>query len=116
MTFRAGATLARTFVIKDAAGAFIDVTGWTSEAAVRLTDRFGVPLTGTPALQATSTYDATAHSFTLDFPVSVSVNLQPTSGGLALGVNYVWDWKLTTPAGKVYVPLAGIVTVLRKAT
>lgn len=117
LTFRAGASLTRTFSITDDLGVPIDTTGWASEASVRVTDRYGVP-TGAAVLQAASTFDSTAKSYTLDFPVAVSQDLPPSSGGLPIGVQYVWDWKLTTPTvpARVYVLLAGVVTVLRKAT
>lgn len=112
--FRAGATLVRKFGIQDDLGVRVDMSAWTSDAVVRLTDKYGVPTT--VVLQATSSYDATLNEWTLDFPVAVSALLSPTHGGLPMGVAYFWDWKLTAPGGVVYVPLAGSVTVLRRGT
>lgn len=114
ITFRAGATLTRTFRIRDDLGAFVDMTGWLSDAVVRLTNRYGVPTA--VVLQSTSVYDAIERAWTVDFPVVASVPLLPSAGGLPFGVQYVWDWKLTTPAGVVYVVLQGVVTVLRRVT
>lgn len=114
IAFVAGATLRLVFGIA-VDGVRWNMTGWQSNACIRLTDARGVPLTGTPVLQSTSSYDATAQEWTLNFVASDSAALVP-SLALLPGVNYVWDWKLTSTANVVYVPLAGDVTVLRKVS
>lgn len=114
ITFTAGVTLRRVFGIV-IGGVALDMAGWDCHAVVRLTDVRGIPLTGSAVLQATTTYDATTKKWTLDFPTSVSAGLTPTIG-LPQSVNYVWDWKLVSLSNVVYVPLAGVVTVLRKVT
>lgn len=111
---RAGASLRRIWGIT-ADGVAWSMTGWQSVAAVRLTDVRGVPLSGLPMLQATSSYDITSKFWTIDFLAANSANLAP-SIALPMGVNYVWDWKLTETNGRVHVPLAGTFTILRKVS
>lgn len=114
ITFRAGATLQRTFGIA-VDGIPWDMSTWTSDAVIRLTDVRGVPLIGLPALQSTSTYNLTTKEWTLVWSATNSSALTPTIA-LPSSVYYLWDWKLTTAGGIVYVPLAGVVTVLPKVT
>ena len=113
IVFRAGASESLTFGIASGGVAW-DMTGWTSAVQVRLTDRYGAP-TSAVYLQATCTYNTGTGFWTLAFDATLSALLTP-GVALPLGVRYVWDWKLTTPAGVVYVPLAGTVTVLPKVT
>lgn len=114
IVFVAGATLLRVYGIS-VDGVPWDMTGWQSNAVIRLTDARGVPVNGSPVLQSTSTYNATTKEWTLNFAGADSAALTP-SIALSPGVNYVWDWKLTSTTSVIYVPLAGVVTVLRKVS
>ena len=104
---RAGETVERLWGISSASVPW-DMAGWTSACAVKGLDRFGVVLSPV-VMQFACVYDVASKRWKMTLAASQSDGVPPST-------QYIWDWKLTRPDGYVYVPLAGTVTVLRKAS
>lgn len=98
-----GETFSRTFTLKDATGAVMNLTGHTFQAMVRAT------YTSTGALQTFAVTLSPAAG-------TVTVTLTPTQTAALAGKAAVWDLKHTEPGGAASFLLRGTFTGRYAAT